>query len=250
MAANGGTLHVASRRGAGTTIRARVNCDERSESSSHESASILLADDHAVVREGLKALISAEPDMQIVGEARDGQLAWQLAAELHPDIVVMDVSMPQLSGAEATERIRRDCPDVKVLALTVHEVDGYLRKLLEAGASGYVLKRAAAEDLVRAIRVVASGSVYLDPNIAGQVVKVLAAPEPAHDESDGDLTERETEVIKRLARGHINREIAEQLDLSVKTIEVYKARALEKLGLRSRADLVDYALRRGWLHTP
>ena len=212
---------------------------------------ILLADDHAVVREGLKALVNAQPDMEVVGEAADGRAAWQLATELRPDVAVMDVSMPALGGAEATTRLRRDCPDVKVLALTVHEHGGYLRQLFEAGAAGYVLKRAAAEELVQAIRAVASGGIYLDPKMAGQVVGgFVGRPTTQSVPREAELTEREVEVVRLLSRGHINREIAEQLDLSVRTVEVHKARALEKLGLRSRADLVQYALRRGWLQEP
>jgi DNA-binding NarL/FixJ family response regulator len=203
-----------------------------------------------VVREGLKALVNGQPDMEVVGEAADGNVACRLADELRPDVVVMDVSMPGLGGASATERIRRDCPKVRVLALTVHEVEGYLRQLLEAGASGYILKRAAADELVHAIREVAAGRVCVDSQLAGQVVARLVRPTGQSAATGGELTEREAEVVKLLARGHINREIAEQLNLSVKTIEVHKARALEKLGLRSRADLVHYAVRRGWVQVP
>ena len=210
---------------------------------------ILLADDHAVVREGLKALIDSEGDMEVIGEARDGCSAWRLAVEARPDVVVMDISMPVLGGAEATEMIRRDCPSVRVLALTVHEVEGYLRRLLEVGATGYILKRAAAEELVRAIRQVAAGGVVIDPKLADEAVGRLVGPKARYGHAEAELTERETQVVKLLAHGHINREIAEQLDLSVKTIEVHKARVLEKLGLRSRADLVHYAMRRGWLET-
>lgn len=208
---------------------------------------VLLADDHPVVREGLKALIDSQTDMEVICEVGNGRSAWQSALDLRPDVVVMDVSMPDLGGIEATELIRRDCPAVRVLALTVHEVDGYLGRLLRAGATGYILKRAAADELVRAIRLVASGGVCIDPQLASEAVKGFAGAVSPDAELEGELTEREIQVIKLLARGHINREIAEHLDLSVKTIEVYKARALEKLGLRSRADLVHYALRRGWL---
>src|SRR5215207_1853831 len=131
---------------------------------------VFVVDDHAIVRRGLKALIDAEPGMTVVGEASDGLAACEQVPVLRPDVVVMDVSMPGLTGAQATERLRRECPAVKVLALTVHEDKGYLRQLLAAGAAGYVLKRAAAEELVRAIRVVASGGIYLDPSLAGKVV--------------------------------------------------------------------------------
>ena len=211
---------------------------------------ILLADDHAVVRAGLKALINDQPDMEVVGEATDGTAAWKHAVETRPDVVVMDITMAGTGGIEATALIRRDCPEVRVLALTVHEVPGYLRQLLEAGAAGYVLKRAAADELMRAIREVARGGVYLDPHLAGEVVAGYLGPTASATRSKSSLTEREAEVVRLVARGYINREIAEQLDLSVKTIEVHKARALEKLDLRSRADLVRYALEQGWLRTP
>jgi two-component system response regulator NreC len=211
---------------------------------------ILLADDHAVVREGLKSLINAQADMQVVGEATSGKSAWQLAAKELPDVVVMDVSMPDMGGAEATELIRRDFPSVRVLALTVHEVDGYLRRLLEAGATGYILKRAAVEELVGAIRQVAAGGVCIDSQLAAETVTAMVGSTRRSTAVETTLTDRETQVVKLLAHGHINREIAEELDLSVKTVEVHKARAMEKLGMRSRADLVDFALRRGWLATP
>jgi DNA-binding NarL/FixJ family response regulator len=208
---------------------------------------VMLADDHTVVREGLKALIIAQSDMEVVGEASNGRLACKLASELKPDVVVMDVSMPELGGAEATEVIRRENPSVRVLALTIHEIDGYLRRLLEAGASGYILKRAAAEELIRAIRQVAAGGVCIEPTLASRVVAGFVGTPGRHAGDESELTEREAQVVQLLARGHINREIADRLDLSIKTVEVHKARALEKLGLRTRAELVRYALRRGWL---
>ncbi|HEX5273168.1 MAG TPA: response regulator transcription factor [Gemmataceae bacterium] len=209
---------------------------------------IVLADDHAVVREGLKALVNARPEMGVVGEAGDGAAACRLAEELQPDVVVMDVSMPGMSGAEATEWLKRLHPAVKVLALTVHEDKSYLRLLLEAGARGYVLKRAAAEELIHAIRTVAAGGVYLDPTLAGKVVGGFVRRSAGSAPPEGsDLTDREAEVVRLIASGHGNKEIAAQLGLSVKTVETYKARSLEKLGLKSRADLVRYALQRGWL---
>jgi DNA-binding NarL/FixJ family response regulator len=207
---------------------------------------VFLADDHAVVREGLKALVNAQPGMEVSGEAADGRTACQLVQELKPDVVVLDVSMPEMTGAQAAEHLRKTCPGVKVLALTVHEDKGYLRQLLQAGASGYVLKRAAAEELVHAIRTVAAGGVYLDPALAGKVVGSFVRP-PAGKGVGGDLSEREAEVARLIAAGHSNKEIAARLALSVKTVETYKARSMEKLGLSSRADLVRYAVQQGWL---
>jgi DNA-binding NarL/FixJ family response regulator len=212
---------------------------------------VFLADDHAVVREGLKSLIDAQPDMEVTGEAGDGQSACELVPGLRPDVVVMDVSMPGMNGARATEQLRLACPEVKVLALTVHEDKGYLRQLLEAGAVGYVLKRAAAEELIRAIRTVAAGGVYLDPALAGTVVGgFVRKPAGRGTPPAADLSDREAEVVRLVAAGHSNKEIAARLEISVKTVETYKARSLEKLGLHSRADLVRYALGRGWLQAP
>jgi DNA-binding NarL/FixJ family response regulator len=209
---------------------------------------VFLADDHAVVREGLKALVNSDPEMEVSGEAGDGQSACRQIQELQPDVAVMDVSMPEMSGAQATEQLKRDCPSVKVLALTVHEDKGYLRQLLEAGAAGYVLKRAAAEELIHAIRTVAAGGVYLDPALAGKVVSgFVHHPAGRAAAGTGELSEREEEVVKLIAEGHSNKEVAKRLDVSIKTVETYKARSLEKLGLHSRAELVRFALRRGWL---
>src|SRR4051812_24068399 len=206
---------------------------------------IVLADDHVVVREGLKALVNAQLGMTVVGEAADGLTACHEVKRLQPDVVVMDVSMPGLTGSQATERLRLECPPVRVLALTVHEDKGYIRQLLAAGAAGYVLKRAAPEELIHAIRVVAGGGVYLDPTMAGKVVGGFVRRPP--DGAGGELSDREAEVARLTAAGHSNKEIAGRLDLSVKTVETYRARALEKLGLQGRADLVRYAVQQGWL---
>jgi DNA-binding NarL/FixJ family response regulator len=209
---------------------------------------VFLVDDHAVLREGLKALIGAQAGMVVVGEADDGLAACERVPELRPDLVVMDVSMPGLTGSQTTERLRRECPRVKVLALTVHEEKGYIRQLLAAGAAGYVLKRNAPEELIRAIRVVAAGQVYLDPRMAGKVVGGFVRRSPAADSPLGaELSEREAEVARLTAAGHSNKEIATRLDLSVKTVETYRARGMDKLGLASRADLVRYAVQQGWL---
>lgn len=208
---------------------------------------VFLADDHAVVREGLKALINAQSGMEVVGEAADGLTACELIPALRPDVVVMDVSMPRLTGSQATARLRLECPHVRVLALTVHEDKGYIRQLLAAGAAGYVLKRAAAEELIHAIRAVAAGGVYLDPGMAGKVVGGFVRKPTVATSVGGELSDREADVARQTAAGHSNKEIAVRLELSVKTVETYRARAMEKLGLRSRADLVRYAVQQGWL---
>lgn len=209
---------------------------------------IFLADDHAVVREGLKALINAEPDMAVVGEAADGLAACEQIPRMRPDVAVLDLSMPGLTGSQATERLRTECPQVKVLALTVHEHKVYIRQLLAAGAAGYVLKRGAAEELIRAIRVVAAGGVYLDPTMAGKVVGGFvrrAAGEPG--QKGVELSDREAEVAQLTAAGQTTKAIAAGLDVSAKTVETYRARAMQKLGLQTRADLVRYAVQQGWL---
>jgi DNA-binding NarL/FixJ family response regulator len=209
---------------------------------------VFLADDHAVVREGLKALINAEPGITIVGEASDGLTACERVPTLKPDVVVMDVSMPGLSGSQATERLHRECPEIKVIALTVHEDQGYIRQLLAAGAVGYVLKRTAPEELIRAIRVVAAGEVYLDPRMAGKVVGGFVRRGADSRKAVGAaLSEREVEVARLTAAGHSHKEIASRLEVGIKTVETYRARAMEKLGLKSRAELVRYAFQKGWL---
>jgi DNA-binding NarL/FixJ family response regulator len=209
---------------------------------------VFLADDHTVVREGLQALIDAQADMHVVGEADNGRAAWLLAKELDPDVVVMDVSMPEMSGAQATECLRRDCPRVKVLALTIYEDRAYLRQMLEAGAAGYVLKRAAMEELAHAVRTVAAGGSYLDPTLAGKVISGYLNQAPAGGKAaGGELSERESEVLRLIAWGYSNKEIAWKLSINVKTVDTYKLRLMEKLDLRSRTDIVRYALRQGWL---
>jgi two-component system, NarL family, response regulator NreC len=216
-----------------------------------EKLQIFLADDHVVVREGLKALINAQPDMIVIGEAGDGQTAWQQARDCHPDVVIMDITMPELNGVQATEQLRRACPTIKILALSAHEDTSYLRQLLAAGAAGYILKHAAVDDLIQAIRMVAAGGVYLDPALAGHVVaRYVRAPAVASALLGAALSKRETEVVQHIAQGYSNKEIGVQLTLSVKTVETYRARAMDKLGLENRAALVRYALEHDMLHSP
>lgn len=212
------------------------------------SLRVFLADDHMVVREGLKSLVNAQPDMHVVGEAEDGEAAWRGAQEHRPDVVVMDVSMPGLSGAQATERLRRECPEVRVLALTVYEDRSYLRQMLDAGAAGYVLKRAVTEELVRAIRAVAAGGSYIEPTLAAGLVSSYFNQDHAPGRApSGDLSERESQVLRLIAWGYSNKEIGWKLNISAKTVDTYKLRLMEKLDLRSRTDIVRYALRQGLL---
>lgn len=209
---------------------------------------IVLADDHVMMREGLKSLVNAQPDMEVVGEADNGRAVLLKARELQPDVVVMDVSMPELSGIKATERMKDCCWKAKVLVLTAYDDTGYLRQLLEAGASGYVLKKAATEELVKAIRVAAAGGVYLDPTMAGKVVSGYVGRKKLRGASpSGELSAREEEVMRLVAWGYTNKEVAGYLNLSVKTVETHKTNLMQKLDLNGRSDIVRYALRRGWL---
>jgi len=207
---------------------------------------ILLADDHEVVREGLKSLINAEPDMVVIGEAEDGPTAINLAAHLKPDLVVLDISMPGVSGASVGRRIKSGNPKLKIVTLTVHEDKSYLEQFLAAGVSAYVLKRAASRDLINAVRTVAKGGSYLDPGIVGTVVQTFAWKESSSRGAQG-LSDRETTVAKLISQGYTSKEVAAQLDISIKTVETHKARCMDKLGLHSRAELVRHALDRGWL---
>jgi DNA-binding NarL/FixJ family response regulator len=208
---------------------------------------LVLADDHAVVRAGVRALVETQRDMAVVGEAADGAEALALAQACQPNVLVMDLSMPHLDGLEATRRVRARCPGVQVLVLTVYEDEAYLRQVLEAGATGYVLKRAAPEALISAIRQVAAGSVYLDPGVSSLLLQNVVGGRERPASVGAALSEREAAVLRQIAEGYSNKEIAAQLDLSVKTVETYKARGMEKLGISSRVDLVRYAAVRGWI---
>lgn len=209
---------------------------------------VFLADDHAVLREGLRMLVDAEPDMECVGEASDGREAVRLVAEILPDVAVLDVSMPELNGLQAAERIKECCPDAKILTLTRHTDDGYLQQLLKAGTSGYVLKQSASGVLLSGIRAVASGQTFLDPAITEKVVGSYVAKSAGKGAfTQTEPSERERDVLRMIAWGHSNKEIAARMDLSVKTVEVHKANAMRKLGMTSRIDIVRYAILQGWL---
>ncbi len=209
---------------------------------------ILIAEDHQTVREGVKLLVNAQSDMEVVGEAGDGELAIEEALRLLPDIILMDISMPNLNGLKATTRLRRQLPDIKIITLTRHTDDGYLQQLIAAGANGYVLKQSAPAELINAIRTVAAGDAYLDASLTRKVMGgYVNRASSLRGESKGELTERENEVLRLISFGYSNKEIGGQLDLSVKTIEAHKSNAMRKLGISSRIDIVKYAILQNWL---
>ncbi len=210
---------------------------------------IFLADDHTMVRTGLRALINSEPDMHVVGEASDGGEALAGVIEAQPDLVVMDIVMPRLGGLEAIPHLLARTSRSRVLVLSVHEEASYPRQAIEAGASGYVLKRSAAAVLIEAIHAIMTHQLYLDPALGKTVITELMRHHGSLTPSLPPLlSEREAVVLRLIAQGYSNKEIAFQLDLSVKTVETYKARALEKLGIGSRVEIVRYALDHGWLN--
>jgi two-component system response regulator NreC len=213
---------------------------------------ILIVDDHPVVRAGLRTLLSGQPDMEVAGEASDGATAVERAVELVPDVVVMDITMEGMGGLEAAHEIRKRVPQSKVLVLTIHRSVEYLRRALEAGATGYVLKQAADTELAVAIRVVQRGEIFIYPVFTKVLLGDLARNEGMADRSPPDgyelLSSREREVLRLVALGHTNRQIAEQLFLSVKTVGTYRGRLMAKLNLRGRPALVRYALERGLLN--
>ncbi len=207
---------------------------------------VLIAEDHATVREGLKLILNDQSDIEVVGDAEDGRAAIELAKKLRPDVVLMDVSMPRLNGLKATAILKECCPEIHVLALTRHKDDGYLQQVLRAGASGYVLKQSPPSELVHAIQAVAKGGKYLDPAVVEKVMGGYYPRRPLNRQK-AEISDRELEVLRLVAWGHSNKEIAARLDLSVKTIEVHKANAMKKLGMASRIDIVRYAVLQGWL---
>jgi len=208
---------------------------------------VLLADDHAVLREGLAALINAQDDMQVIAHASDGESAIDQALALRPDVLVMDLSMPGKGGVQATAAIVRENQQVQILILTRHAEPGYVQQALHAGARGYVLKQAVATELLAAIRVVATGATYLDPALSTRIGQLGEGALPQSPDARSELSDREAAVVRLITHGYSNKEIATQLDLSVKTVDTYKTRATDKLGLYGRAALVRYALQQGWL---
>lgn len=208
---------------------------------------LLLVDDHAVVRLGMRMLFESESDIAIVGEAETAQEAITAVSELNPDVVLMDIGLPDLSGIEATRLIKKQFPDTAVVALTIHEDKEYFFKMLDAGANGYVPKRAAPEELLTAIRAAAAQEIYLYPSLAKLLVKDYLSQQPptrAKERIDG-LTPREQEVLLHLAEGETNSEIAEKLTISPKTVARHRENIMQKLSLHSRTELVKYAIRKG-----
>lgn len=216
---------------------------------------LLLADDHAVVRAGTRELLERQPDLNIVGEAADGEEAVRLTHELEPDVVVMDVRMPKMSGVEATRRIKAECPDVRVLVLTAHDDDEYVFALLQAGANGYLMKTAEIDELVKAIRTVAAGQSMLAPTVAGKVVAQFTSGKNLPDlltdtpgQYDG-LTKRELGILKLVGKGLSNKQIGKEIFISDRTVQAHLSNIFSKLGVSSRTEAVMYAVRKGWITT-
>jgi DNA-binding NarL/FixJ family response regulator len=211
---------------------------------------IVLADDHAIVRQGLRLLIDSQPEMRVVGEAADGEEVLAQTRTLMPDIVVMDISMPGMNGLLATRALKQAQPEVAIIVLTRHDEDTHLEELLRAGASGYVLKQSAPPELLQAIRAIAAGGIYLDPRVTGRVADGLLGGRPIESGRlrATPISERESQVLRLVAVGHSNKEIADQLKISVKTVELHKMNAMRKLGLAGRVDVIRYGVLQGWLH--
>ena len=205
------------------------------------SIRILLADDHAVVRAGLRALLTNESDFELVGEAGDGYQVLQMAARLRPNLVLMDVSMPGQGGIDALRQLKEMLPETHVLVLTVHEDDSLMRRAIRAGASGYVVKRAAESELIHAIRAVWRGDIYIHPAMTRALLKDLVSSSPMQPSPESTLTPREVDVLRLIVRGYTNNQIAKELNISARTVEGHRANLMGKLELHSRVELVEYA---------
>ncbi len=210
---------------------------------------IMLADDHAVLRAGLRLLIDSQVDMRCIGEAGDSFSTLRQVEQLRPDVLLLDITMPRQTGLSVLSDIRHCSPSTRIVILTMHADDAYLQQALDSGAVGYVLKQAADQELLNAIRAVMRDEVYIHPAMTRKLLERMVHRSDSGQQRDGlHLSEREEDVIKQVARGYTNQEIADKLSLSVKTVETYRGRAMRKLGLRNRASLVRYALKEGWLH--
>src|SRR5579884_1040920 len=206
---------------------------------------VLLVDDHTILREGLRMVLDAQPQIKVIGEADDGRQAVELAERLHPDVIVMDIAMPTLNGLEATRQIKRRWPDIRVVILTMHENQQYLVQIVKAGATGAVLKRSAGQELLTAVRAAAHGQSYFSPSIASMMLEDYRVRLGQGIDDPEVLTEREREVLQLIAEGKSNQDIADHLIVSIKTVQTHRAHIMEKLGMHDRTELVKYAIRTG-----
>jgi DNA-binding NarL/FixJ family response regulator len=211
---------------------------------------VVIAEDHETVRQGLQALLASKDDITIVAEAANGKVALERIRALRPDVAVLDLSMPELNGLAATRAIKQSVPQVAVVVLTRHGEDAYVQELLSAGASGYVLKQSSVDELLTAIRAAARGERYLDSTLVSRNAKAYLSRFSSDASSRPPISDREASVLRLMAIGHSNKEIAAALDIAVKTVEVHKANAMRKLDLRGRIDVVKYAVLNGWLQEP
>lgn len=207
---------------------------------------VMIADDHALVREGISAFLRMSSDIEVVGEASDGLEAIEVAREINPDVILMDIAMPRLGGLEATIELKKICPNTKILIVTQYDDKEYVNRLLKAGVSGYILKRAAGTDLIAAIKAVSRGEFYLCPALASDVIDgYLGKKEITVEEPYERLTDREKQVLKLIAEGHTHKEIADMLNISAKTVIAHQTNLTEKLGISSRSALIRFALQKG-----